>query len=158
MNPREQGDFGERAAAVWLLRKGAAVAYPFPAHPDWDLVAEIDGELLRVQVKTSICFARGRWTVQLSTRGGNRSWTGTIKRLDASRCDYVFVLVGDGRQWFIPATSLGGGSGLLLGGPKYAAFEVEPGGPLPAERARNTALQSISRRRGDARAAKGIAL
>jgi hypothetical protein len=44
----------------------------------------------------------------------------------------VFVHVGDGRRWYIPASSLGGGSGLVLGGPKYAEFEVETGDPLPA--------------------------
>jgi hypothetical protein len=73
---------------------------------------------------------RGRWKVQLATRGGNRSWNGTIKRLDASRCDYLFALVGDGRQWFIPANALGGGSVILLGGQKYADYEVERGRPF----------------------------
>jgi hypothetical protein len=130
MKSREQGDFGERAAVIWLLGNGANVAYPFGHSPDWDLIAEFDGRLHRVQVKTSTFASRGRWQVQLATRGGNQSWNGTIKRLDASRCDYLFALVGDGRQWFIPAEALGGGSTILLGGPKYAAFEVAPGSPL----------------------------
>ena len=38
--------------------------------------------------------------------------------------------VGDGRRWFIPATVVEGGSGLLLGGPKYEAYEVERDDPL----------------------------
>ena len=57
----------------------------------------------------------------------NRSWNGLVKVLDASRCDYLFVLVGDGRQWFVPTHELGGSSHVLLGGPKYERFEVEPG-------------------------------
>jgi hypothetical protein len=44
------------------------------------------------------------------------------------------VLVGDGRQGFIPARCVGGGRGIRLGGPKYAEFEVERGDPIPAER------------------------
>ncbi len=32
-----------------------------------------------------------------------------------------------GAQWFIPVAAVAGGSGLLLGGPKYARFEVERG-------------------------------
>jgi hypothetical protein len=68
----------------------------------------------------------------LATRGGNQSWNGVIKRLDATRCDSVFVHVGDGRRWFIPATALGGNSHIVLAGPKYSEFEVEPGDPLPA--------------------------
>jgi hypothetical protein len=58
------------------------------------------------------------------TRGGNRSWSGQVELLDPDRFDYLFVLVGDGRMWFIPAEQVGGGSGLLLGGPKYNDFEV----------------------------------
>jgi hypothetical protein len=117
MNTREQGDLGERAAVIWLLGTGANVAYPFGHSPDWDLIAEMGGRLLRVQVKTSTCFRLGRWSVTLATRGGNQSWSGLVKRVDPTRCDYLFVLAGDGRQWFIPAARLGGGSGLALGGP-----------------------------------------
>jgi hypothetical protein len=35
--------------------------------------------------------------------GRNQSWTGVVKRLDPARFDYLFVLVGDGRRWFIPS-------------------------------------------------------
>ena len=130
MSPREQGDIGERAAAAWLLNDGAYVAYPFGHSPDWDLLAEIDRTLYRVQVKTSTCYSERRWVVALCTRGGNRSWNGVVKLLDSTRCDYLFVLVGDGRQWFIPSQVLAGGSGILLGGPKYARFEVDRGRPI----------------------------
>jgi hypothetical protein len=50
--------------------------------------------------------------------------------MDASRCDYLFVLVADGRRWFIPSDRVGGGNAILLGGPKYAGYEVKPGRPL----------------------------
>lgn len=53
--------------------------------------------------------------------------------MDASRCDYVFAHVGDGRRWFIPAPALGGGTSITLGGPKYADFEVQPGEPLQGD-------------------------
>ena len=67
--------------------------------------------------------------------GNSRDWgvtrAGVAKLLDPSRFDYLFVLVADGRRWFIPAAHIGGVSGLRLGGPKYAEFEVEPGDPIP---------------------------
>ncbi len=137
MNPREQGDLGEKAAAAWLWSQGHTVAFPFGHSPDWDLMVEIDHVPLRVQVKTTGQFVKGRWSVSVCTRGGNRSWNGVVKRLSPDRCDRLFVLVGDGRQWFIPAAAVAGGVGLLLGGPKYARFEVERGEalfdlPLPA--------------------------
>jgi hypothetical protein len=58
-----------------------------------------------------------------------------VKYLDPSRYDYLFVLVGDGRRWFIPSGDVAATSGLRLGGPKYARFEIEAGAPLrPASR------------------------
>jgi PD-(D/E)XK endonuclease len=129
--PRIQGDFGELSAMYWLASRGASVALPVGSSPHWDLVAELGGHLLRVQVKTSTCFRKGRWEVTVCTRGGNQSWNGLVKRLDNARFDYLFVLVGDGRRWFIPSNRVEGGSSLRLAGPKYAEFEVEPGDPIP---------------------------
>jgi len=115
----------------WLTWAGALVSKPLFECSDYDLVADFfDGRMLRVQVKTSTSFRHGRFEVTLCTRGGNQSWNGLVKLLDPTRCDALFVHVGDGRRWFIPATKLGGGSGILLGGPKYAAYEVDPGLPL----------------------------
>jgi PD-(D/E)XK nuclease superfamily protein len=131
LTPREQGDIGELSAMCWLASRGAHVAVPVGCSPHWDLMAELDGRVVRVQVKTSRCYVRKRWDVTLCTRGGNQSWNGIVKRLDASRYDYLFVLVADGRRWFIPSNRVEGGSGLRLGGPKYAEFEVDRGDPIP---------------------------
>ena len=128
--PRRQGDAGELSAMTWLTQVGALVAKPLFENSDYDLIADFGDRIDRVQVKTSTCWARNRFVVALCTRGGNQSWNGIVKRLSATRCDRVFVHVGDGRRWYIPATALGGGSGIMLGGPKYADYEVEPGAPL----------------------------
>ena len=130
MNPRRQGDLGEFSAMEWLGSKGYPVWYPVGHSPDYDVVAEIDHRLVRIQVKTSTVFRNGRFDVTICTRGGNQSWSGLVKRFSADRCDWLFVLVADGRRWFIPAHAVEGTSGLRLGGPKYAQYEVEPGRPL----------------------------
>jgi hypothetical protein len=130
--PRRQGDAGELSAINWLFSAGALVSKPLFENPDYDLVADFGDRVHRVQVKTSTCWARNRFVVALCTRGGNQSWNGIVKRLDASRCDTVFIHVGDGRRWYIPARALGVGSGIVLGGPKYEEYEVEPGEPLQA--------------------------
>jgi hypothetical protein len=129
-NLRRQGDLGEFSAIEWLGTRGYPVWFPLGHSPDIDLVTRIGGRLVGVQVKTTTCLYKGRYSVTLSTRGGNQSWSGLVKRFSSDRCDWLFVLVGDGRRWFIPADVVGGGSGLLLGGPKYAAYEVESGRPL----------------------------
>jgi hypothetical protein len=129
--PREQGDFGERAALYWLVAQGAQVSIPFGHSPHYDLIADFGGQLARVQVKTCTCRYKGRWSVTVCTRGGNRSWNGLVKRLDLDQFDYLFVLVADGCQWFIPADRVEGGSAIHLGGPKYGEFEVDRGDPIP---------------------------
>jgi hypothetical protein len=116
----------------WLGRQGYAVYVPIGHSPNCDLVADAGEALYRVQVKTSSWHHNNRWNVTVCTRGGNRSWSGLVKRLDPAGIDYLFALVGDGRRWFIPASAIEGGNRILLGGPKYADFEVDPGMPLPA--------------------------
>jgi hypothetical protein len=130
VNPREQGDKGELSAATWFSEQGASVAFPLFHSPNWDLVVEREEGLYRVQVKTSTVFRNARWEVAICTRGGNRSWSGIVKRFSASRCDILFVHVGDGRRWCIPSERVDGGSAIHLGGLKYAEFEVDSGRPL----------------------------
>lgn len=159
LTPREQGDIGELSAMYWLASVGAHIAVPVGCSPHWDLMAELDGRSVRIQVKTSRCLVKGRWDVTLCTRGGNQSWNGLVKRLDASRYDFLFVLVADGRRWFIPSDRVEGGIGIRVGGPKYAAFEVERGDPIPTGSGRaNASTIDFLDRRGDARAAKGTRL
>jgi hypothetical protein len=155
LTPREQGDIGELSAIVWLAGQGYPVFKPLFHSPNYDLVADLGSRLVRVEVKTTTLFRKRRWEVTVCTRGGNQSWNGLTKRLDPEMCDYLFVLVRDGRRWFIPSRHFGGGRALRLGGPKYAEFEVEKGDPIPAA----ARLQSASRTtRGDVRVAKGAAL
>ena len=115
----------------WLAFAGAKIAVPVGHTPNWDFIADFHGCLIRVQVKTSRSYRNGRWEVTTCTRGGNQSWNGLVKKLDPRDYDYLFVAVADGRRWFIPARRLGKQAGILLGGPKYEMYEVEPGPPMP---------------------------
>jgi hypothetical protein len=134
ISPRRQGDLGELSAMEWLGSQGYGVYYPIGHSPDCDLVIDDGQTLQRVQVKTSTQWRHRRWEVTLCTRGGNQSWNGLVKRFSSSRCDTLFVAVADGRRWFIPAHAVGGGNKIIVGGPKYAEHEVEPGRPLAFER------------------------
>jgi hypothetical protein len=116
---------------VWLASQGAQIYIPVGHSPDVDLVALLRGRAMRVQVKTTSVFRKGRWEVRIATSGGNQSWNGLVKRFAASRCDVLFVHAGDGRRWLIPSSEVDGTVALRLGGPKYEAHEIEPGTPLP---------------------------
>jgi PD-(D/E)XK endonuclease len=134
INRRQQGDLGEASAIEWLTRQGATVLIPFGHSPDYDLVAEIEGQLLRIQVKTST-FARSsrrhdRWTVQVATNGGNQTWTGVAKRFNPGAVDYLYILVGDGRRWWIPTSDIDGETNITLGGSKYSEFEISSGASI----------------------------
>jgi hypothetical protein len=144
------------SAIEWLASIGAHVFVPLGHSPDCDLVADPEGRLVRVQVKTSRVLRAGRWEVVLATCGGNRSWSGVVKHFTPDRAEFVFVHVADGRRWFIPARAIGGGTGIRLGGPKYATFEVEPGPPFATDLATQT-LSSTVLGRGS-RAVKGARL
>jgi hypothetical protein len=131
-HPRQQGDLGEAAAIHWLTSIGAVVAFPLFHSPDYDVVADLSGRLLRVQVKTSRRSNNGtnHYQVQLATSGGNQSWTRVIKTFGQERVDFLFVLVGDGRRWFIPAGEIEGKRAISLGGDKYSEFQVGETAPF----------------------------
>src|SRR4051794_26671854 len=96
--------------------------------PEYDLVAEMAGRLVRIEVKTTTRpTPAGNWQAMLCTRGGNQSWSGLTKRFDPQRCDFVFVHVGDGRRWFVPCARIETTTAIVLGGPKYREFEIERG-------------------------------
>jgi PD-(D/E)XK endonuclease len=136
VNRRVQGDIGELSAMEWLASKGATVWVPFNHSANVDLMAEFDDRLVKVQVKTSTYRGsnarHGRWHISIATNGGNRSWTGLAKRFDPRHVDYLFVLVGDGRRWFIPAAHVEGSRSVVLGGAKYSEHEIERGTSLDA--------------------------
>jgi hypothetical protein len=131
-HPRRQGDLGEAAAIEWLTRIGACVAFPLFHSPDYDLIADLGRGLFRVQVKTSICShgSTGHFAVLLATSGGNQSWNGIVKKFDPSRFDFLFVVVQDGRRWFIPSSEIGGSHSITVGGDKYSEFQVGRTEPL----------------------------
>ena len=116
----------------WLASKGALIWVPFSHSPDVDLMAKLDDQLLRVQVKTSTFQAKAndageRWKVSIATNGGNRSWSGLTKKFDHALVDYLFALVGNGRRWFIPSACVEAAREITVGGTKYSEFEIEPG-------------------------------
>lgn len=157
INRRVQGDLGEFSAMEWLVSKGALVWIPLGHSPDVDLMAEIDGRVLRVQVKTStyrVTTSEGeeRWRVMVATSGGNQSWNRAVKAFDLTSVDYLFVLVGDGRRWCIPAAAMEASRSVALGGPKYSEFEIERGHAIEHLIYPNAspALESLPNTRGSA--------
>ena len=97
---RKQGDIGEASAIAWLAQQGALIFTPLFRSPDYDLIAEIDGDLVRIEVKTSISRTPvGNWAVAVCTRGGNQSWnkiTSASIRIAASSSSSMLEMAAAG--------------------------------------------------------------
>jgi hypothetical protein len=65
-----------------------------------------------------------------------------VKKFDSSRFDFLFVLVSDGRCWFIPSEEIEGRRSIHVGGVKYAEFEIHPSRAITATDATDPVLES----------------
>ena len=143
-HPRRQGDLGEAAAIQWLTSIGSVVSLALFHSPDYDLIADLAGRVVRVQVKTSshVVDSTGRHAVQLATSGGNQTWTGVVKKFGPSRFEFLFALVSDGRCWFIPSREIEGTQSIHVGGAKYAELEIHPTRAMRPAECTSPALES----------------
>ncbi len=125
-NSKKQGDAGLGTAIGWLTRSGYTVCVPLTDSQDFDLVVDVEGDLKRVQVKTTTHKnTRGRWVASLRVAGGNRSGTGKRKKFDPTKVDYLFVVTADDDLYWIPTFECSCESQLVLA-PKYDKFKVIP--------------------------------
>lgn len=120
-NSKQRGDVGVSVAIMYFQMKGIPVLIPFGDSQRYDLVVDIDGRLLRVQVKTSTFQRRGSFEVAVKTCGGNRSGQ-SVRKLDKSEYDILFIYTSDGCFYEIPADEVGGSTNLALG-KKYDKFK-----------------------------------
>jgi hypothetical protein len=94
---------------------GFDVSWPLePAR--YDLVAMGNGQVLRVQVKTTRVRESGSWVVTLSNSRGVRVV------YDPDEIDHFFVIDGDLNYYLLPLPVVGGLHAVTLSG--YEAFRV----------------------------------
>lgn len=119
------GNVGLGQAIGWYSSQGHSVSIPLTDTQEYDLVIDKGEKLEKIQVKTTRHKREGsnNYTVHLKTCGGNQSWDKSIKRLDLSKIDELFVLVETGEMYAIPSKNVGGTCGITLG-EKYKDFKV----------------------------------
>lgn len=103
MNPNEKGRNTEALVLTYILGLGYSVSIPFGDKDRYDQIWDIDGKLLRVQVKTSrlkkeknpenvsICF------------NCKSSINGKTRKYSENEIDY-FATYWDGRVYLVPVT------------------------------------------------------
>lgn len=122
----QQGDLGEARAIYELVRLGYYVSTPLHTQVPYDLIADKNGQLFKVQVKTSGFVLREvsqSYQVNLQTTGGNRI-TNTRKLFDAAAVDLLFVMVSDGRCWLIPTSVIKSTGQLVVGTKLYSGYQL----------------------------------
>lgn len=111
---KRQGDVGVGAAIHHFMTIGLTVCTPLSESPDYDLVVDVDGELKKVQVKTTRHLKGESYQVELRTMGGNQSWSGVCKKFEAGRADLLFVLTERGDRYLIPCADLTSKTNFVL--------------------------------------------
>lgn len=119
-NTKKQGDMGLGAAIFYFTNLGQTVSVPLTDSQDYDLIADFDDSLQKIQIKTCN-FKRKYYEVNLSVKGGNRSSIGHIKKFNKLNCDYLFIIVNHFDKYLIPTKELEPKFNLVLG-PKYLKY------------------------------------
>lgn len=116
MNRVQQGDIGATKAIAFYTEQGYIVSVPLTTCSRYDLIADNGEQMLRVQVKSTNQYSKeGTPIVTLSTQGGNRSWAGTIKKINSKEVDEVFVYCLNGSAWRFPVSVCADKRSLTLG-------------------------------------------
>lgn len=84
---KQQGIVGEAQVLAKFIALGIPVSIPFGDNCSYDLVAEINGELKKVQVKASTQTADGKTVFELVRRRINTT-TSYIKAYEENEVDY----------------------------------------------------------------------
>lgn len=123
VNTKKQGDVGLGAAIAWFTANSWIVSIPLTDSQDYDLIVDEGLQPLRCQVKTTSHKTEyGIYEVSLTIKGGNRSGSGKIKKLDKSKVDLLFILTDQNDKYLIPVSEVGN-SGMNLG-IKYQKFKL----------------------------------
>lgn len=119
-----QGDIGEARAIYEYTRLGYTVSRTLFDSAKYELVIERDGEIQRVQVRTTTQKNRyGAPLVQLSTSGGNTKVHTKRLRQDEDY-DILFVLTDDNDCWSIPTTAFTARCELTVNPVVYAQYKI----------------------------------
>ena len=124
-NSKNQGDTGLGSAIAYFTSIGICVSIPLTDSQDYDLVVDIDGELKKVQVKTtSYKNPAGNYVAGLKICGGNSKANFISKTADTLVYDFLYVLTEDLTRYFIPREVTSHlRSNITLGG-KYVPYQV----------------------------------
>lgn len=103
---KDQGNIGLAKAIYELQVLGYRISIPITENQNYDLIADKDNRLYRVQIKTTRQKSKyGIYSVNLRTLGGNQSFH-TIKKHKAGDYDLLYVLTDENISYLIPDSEI----------------------------------------------------
>lgn len=111
INSNRRGNIGMGYAVAKLTELGYNISIPITDSQDYDLIADLEGVLLKVQVKTTSYKDKKSeyYMVALRTKTYNK-----LKSFTDSDCDLLFVLTESGQMYLIPKNEIKVRNGLTL--------------------------------------------
>lgn len=123
--PKRQGNVGVARAIYEYSKRGYTVLLPASDSDKYDIVVDVDGLLLKVQVKTSRCKVGEKYQINLATKGGNTKHN-TIRGRASNDYDLLFCLTEDGACWSIPVEALGtAAQSIVVSSIKYDRYKLQ---------------------------------
>lgn len=123
-NTKAQGNIGLGEAIAYFLRQGITVSVPINDSQDYDLVADIDGLLSKIQVKTTKAREpSGSYRVELRNSGGTSGKVNS-RVCESTNIDYLFVLTESNVRYLIPFIEVANNRNCIVVGNKFSEFIV----------------------------------
>ena len=120
-----QGNIGLGKAIEYFTSKCIPISLPLNDTQPYDLIADFNGSLQRIQVKTTrYTETQGKsYAVQLRNCGGNRTGKARAVPFDNTSCDYLFVYTAANKMYLIPSKNIDATNSITVG-IKYTEYEV----------------------------------
>ena len=122
-NTRKQGDVGLGVAIGCFAKQGLTISIPLTDNQEYDLILDMDGDLKKVQCKTTRYKRNGVYQVLLKTCGGNQT-NSSMKTFDSTKTDILFVYDAEGNQYVIPSSEIQAKHSMSLGS-KFSKYLVD---------------------------------
>ena len=118
-----QGNLGLGKAIEYFTSHSIPVAIPLNDTQKYDLIADFNGKLQRISVKTSRCTDNNiSFSVQLRNTGGS-SGDNKIRPFDKNSCDYIFVNTAKEELYLIPSSMINAKNSINVG-LKYSDYLI----------------------------------
>jgi len=125
MKPKQKGDLAVAEAIHYYMTNGYEVCLPIGDKRPYDLIAEFEGKMQRVQIKYAGFYnAVGKHKVALRITDGNQS-RHTAQIYNDEDFDTLFVYTASGRKFVLPWEEVKVRNELSIEHNKYSAYEIK---------------------------------